>query len=275
MAVLTLTRQSGSFGDEVGMLIARRLGYTFYDKKEIEKRIIAKGLSKEDLEKYDERKPSFVARFAKARDKYLNYLSSVILEIAQENNCVIMGRGAFIFLRDLPNHIALRFVANMETRLKNIKELLGITNDKAALKLLTDSDKRQNAFYKSCFHYDLNDLRYIYATLNMSIVPSDMLAEMITAGVKNNILPENEQAAAKRVEELILAQKMTELLIFKHGLHIDELWVQIHDKEILLRGTTSFHATVERAETILESEYQGYKVKSEIRCVQDSHFSKA
>ena len=275
MAILTLTRQSGSFGDEIGMMIARRLGYTFYDKKEIEKRIIAKGLSKEDLEKYDERKPSFIARFAKARDKYLNYLSSVILEIAQENNCVIMGRGAFILLRDLPNHIALRFVANMETRVKNIKELLGITSDKVALKLLTDSDKRQKAFYKSCFHYDLNDLRCIYASLNMSIVPSDMLADMLVAGVKNNIPPENEVAASKRVGELILAQKMADLLIFQHNLPIADLWVQIHDKEITLRGMTSFHATVERAETILESEYAGYKVKSEIKCVQDSRVSKA
>jgi len=35
MAIITLTRQSGSFGDEVGMLIARRLGYTYFDKKEI------------------------------------------------------------------------------------------------------------------------------------------------------------------------------------------------------------------------------------------------
>ena len=84
MAIVTLTRQAGSFGDEIGMLIARRLGYTFYDKHEIERRIIAKGLPKEEFLKYDERKPNFLARFAKNRDKYLNYLSSVVLEIAKE-----------------------------------------------------------------------------------------------------------------------------------------------------------------------------------------------
>ena len=43
MAIITLTRQPGSMGDEIGMLVARRLGYVYYDKKEIEKRIIAKG----------------------------------------------------------------------------------------------------------------------------------------------------------------------------------------------------------------------------------------
>ena len=114
MAIITLTRQSGSLGDEVGMLLARRLGYIYYDKKEIERRIIAKGLPKEEFMKFDERKPRLLDRFTKNRNKYLNYLSAVVLEIASEGNCVIMGRGAFLFLRDVPNHIAMRFVANKE-----------------------------------------------------------------------------------------------------------------------------------------------------------------
>ncbi|MBQ4378797.1 MAG: cytidylate kinase-like family protein [Treponema sp.] len=275
MAILTLTRQSGSFGDEIGMLIARRLGYTFYDKKEIERRIIAKGLPKEELVKYDEKKPSFFDRFAKNRDKYLNYLSSVVLEMAKEGNCVIMGRGAFLFLRDVPNHIALRFVSTKEKRLTHIKELTGATNDKVALQILDKSDKQQAAFYKSCFKYDLNDHSWIFATINTALCPPDMMAEMISAGIKNNVSEKIDEAGKNRIEELILAQEMANKLIFEHNLHIDDLWVLVHDKNVTLRGMTSFHATVERAETILESEYSGYKVISEIKCVQDSRFSKA
>lgn len=275
MAIITLTRQSGSFGDEIGMLIARRLGYTFFDKKEIEKRIIAKGLPKEDFLKFDERKPSLLDRFTKNRDKYLNFLSMVILEIAREGNCVIMGRGAFLFLRDVPNHITLRFVSTEKERLEHIKAITGVTIDKVALKILSDSDKRQSAFYKSCFKYDLTDHSMIQATINTALVPPDMLSEMIVAGIKNNVTPEIDAAGKKRVEELILAQEMTNKLIFEHGLHIDELWILVRDKTVLLHGLTSFHATVERAITILENEYSGYKVESEIRCVQDNRFSKA
>ena len=275
MAILTLTRQSGSFGDEIGMLIARRLGYTFHDKHEIEDRIIAKGLPKEEFVKFDERKPRLFDRFTKNRDRYLNYLSAVILEIASEGNCVIMGRGAFLFLRDVPNHVALRFVSTQQARMKHIKELTGATTDKAAQKLLEDSDKRQRAFYKSCFRYDLTDHSMIYATINTALCPPDMVAEMVSAGIKENVKAEIEEAGKKRVAELILAQQMTNKLIFENGLHIDEMWIIVRDKTITLHGTTSFHATVERAETILESEYAGYKVVSEIRCVQDSRLSKA
>ena len=275
MAILTLTRQVGSMGDEIGMLIARRLGYTYYDKKEIEKRIIAKGLPKEEFIKYDERKPTFFDRFAKNRDKYLNYLSAVILEIAAEGNCVIMGRGAFVFLQDVPNHITLRFVSTKQKRLEQIKEYFNISTDKVAEKLLKDSDKRQKDFYKSCFRYDLNDHTLIHTTINTASLNPDMLAEMICAGIKNNIPQELDEAGKKRVGELILAQEMANKLIFEHGLHIDDLWVRISDKTVLLRGMTAFHATVERAKTIIESEYSGYTVKSEIHCVQDNRFSKA
>ena len=275
MAILTLTRQAGSFGDEIGMLIARRLGYTFYDKHEIEKRIIAKGLPKEEFLKYDERKPNFLARFAKNRDKYLNYLSAVVLEIAHEGNCVIMGRGAFLFLRDLPNHLTLRFVAPMDDRIKHLMELKKIENEKIARQMLEKSDKRKRAFYKSCFKYDIEDHQMIHATLNTSMMGADMLAEMICAGIMNNVTPKHEELGKKRVEELIIAQEMANKLIFEHGLHIDELWIIVHGKDVTLYGVTSFHATVERAQTILESEYQGYKVESKVKCVQDNRFSKA
>ena len=275
MAVITITRQAGSLGDEVGMLIARRLGYTFYDKKEIEKRIIAKGLPKEEFVKFDERKPKFLDRFTKNRDRYLNYLSEVILEIAQQGNCVIMGRGAFLFLRDVPNHITFRFVYPFKKRLERFKEISGITTDKIAEKMLSDSDKRQAEFYKSCFKYDLNDYTLIHAMINTASLNPDMLAEMITVGIKNNITPEIEEAGKNYIDNLILAQEMTNKLIFEHGLHIDELWIMIQDKTVILNGLTGFHATVDRAKTILESEYSGYKVESKIHCVQDNRLSKA
>ena len=274
MAIITLTRQSGSMGDEIGMLIARRLGYTFYSRKEIEQRIIEKGFTKEELKKYDERKPNFFDRFSKLRDQYLNYLSMVILEMAQQNNCVIMGRGAFLFLRDMPNHLTMRFVSTQEKRLENIKTLVNIDSDKVALKMLIESDKRQRAFYKSCFHYDLNDHSLIHATINTASLNPDMVAEMIVAGIKNNISDEVEILGEQRIGELILAQKITNKLVFEHNLRIDELWVFVRDKVITLHGMTAFHATVERAITIINSEWSGYEVRDDVKCVQDSVSSK-
>lgn len=269
MAILTLSRQSGSLGDEIGMLIARRLGYTFFDRKEIEKRIIEKGFPKERFKQYDERKPSFFANFAKTRDEYLNFLSMTVLEMAQENNCVIMGRGAFLLLSDVPNHLTLRFVSTQEERVRHIKDLVHIDDDKVALKTLRASDKRQTGFYKSYFNYDLLDPSRIHAIINTARLNPDMTAEMIVAGIERNITPAVEQAGEHRIEELILSQKIANKLIFEHHLPIDSLWVRINGKELTLWGLAAFSATVERAVTIINSEFPGYDIKPEIKCVQD------
>ena len=141
--------------------------------------------------------------------------------------------------------------------------------------MLIESDKRQRAFYKSCFHYDLNDHSLIHATVNTASLNPDMVAEMIVAGIKNNISDEVEILGEQRIGELILAQKITNKLVFEHNLRIDELWVLVRNNVITLHGMTAFHATVERAITIINSEWSGYEVKDEIKCVQDSLSSKA
>lgn len=271
MAILTLSRQSGSLGDEIGMLIARRLGYTYFDRKKIERRIIEKGFPKERFKMYDERKPSFFANFAKFRDEYLNYLSMTILEMAQENNCVIMGRGAFLLLADVPNHLTLRFVSTAEERLHHIKDLVHIEDDKIAQKMLKTSDRRQAGFYKSYFKYDLSDPSRIHAVINTARMKPDMVAEMIVSGIERNIDEAIEAAGEKRVEELIMAQKIANKLIFEHKLPIDQLWVRIQGKELSLLGMTSSSAIVERAVTVINAEFPEYDVKTEIRCVQDFH----
>ncbi|MBQ7160012.1 MAG: hypothetical protein IJS09_11415, partial [Treponema sp.] len=98
--------------------------------------------------------------------------------------------------------------------------------------------------------------------------------EMIVAGIKNNISDEVEILGEQRIGELILAQKITNKLVFEHNLRIDELWVFVRDKVITLHGMTAFHATVERAITIINSEWSGYEVRDDVKCVQDSVSSK-
>ena len=271
MAIITLSRQSGSFGDEIGMMIARRIGYTYFDRKEIEHRIIEKGFPEDRFKLYDERKPGFFASYAKTRDEYLNYLSMVVLEMAQENNCVIMGRGAFLLLSDVPNHIALRFVSTDAARSEHIKELLHIEDDKVALKTLRASDKRQRGFYKSYFDYDLLDPSRIHAIINTATMPTEIVAEMISVGVAQNVPASVEQAGEERVKELIIAQKVANKLVFEHKLAIDRLWVDVHGSVLTLRGITASSAIVERAVTIINAEFPAYEVRPEVRSVQDFH----
>ena len=122
MAIITISRQVAALGDEVASAAAKELGYTFVTRKQIEQRIVELGFPKEKLEKYDERKPGFFASLAKGRDEYLNYLQYAVLEAASKGNCILIGRGAFVILEDIPNLIPLRLIAKNSVRLERLKK---------------------------------------------------------------------------------------------------------------------------------------------------------
>ena len=58
------------------------------------------------LKKYDERKPGFFASLVKDRDEYLDYLQTAVLDAASEGDCILIGRGSFAILEDLPNLVS-------------------------------------------------------------------------------------------------------------------------------------------------------------------------
>ena len=101
MAVITISRQVAALGDEIATATANKLGYTFVDRKQIERRIVELGFPQEKLAKYDERRPGFFASLAKDRDEYLNYLQLAVLEAASKGDCILIGRGSFIILEEL------------------------------------------------------------------------------------------------------------------------------------------------------------------------------
>ena len=86
MAIITISRQVAALGDEIAEATAKKLHYSFINRKEIERRIIALGFDKETLKKYDERKPGFFLFLAKERDENLHALQMVIQEAASAGN---------------------------------------------------------------------------------------------------------------------------------------------------------------------------------------------
>ena len=76
MAIIAISRQVASLGDEIAESVAKKTGYKFITRHDLEKRIVDLGFPAEKLKKYDEKKPGFFASLVKDRDEYLNYLQT-------------------------------------------------------------------------------------------------------------------------------------------------------------------------------------------------------
>ena len=169
MAIIAISRQVAALGDEIAAAVAKKLGYTFITRKQIEDRIVELGFPKEKLQKYDEIKPGFFASLAKGRDEYLNYLQYAILEAASKGNCILIGRGSFVILEDVPNLISLRFVAKESVRAKRLEKEFNWT-EKQAMARINESAANRKGFHKSFFNVDNEDASHYMLTINTGIL---------------------------------------------------------------------------------------------------------
>lgn len=270
MAIIAISRQVAALGDEIAAAVAKKLGYTFITRKQIEDRIVELGFPKEKLQKYDEIKPGFFASLAKGRDEYLNYLQYAILEAASKGNCILIGRGSFVILEDVPNLISLRFVAKESVRAKRLEKEFNWT-EKQAMARINESAANRKGFHKSFFNVDNEDASHYMLTINTGILEPEEVVKQIVNFVKYFSAPEKEALGKKSIENMLKAQDLTNKLLFEYKLNINFLRAIIDDEgtSITLQGVADSQAVVDRAVTLAAKILPSCTIKSAVNIVQD------
>lgn len=156
--VVSISRQFGSGGHEIGRRLAERLGINFYDRELLVKIAKDSGMSEHLVEYYDEM-PTKSLLFSLAMDAYpvsfaeipINqkvYKAQVetIRRIANEESCVIIGRCADSILSDYPNLISVFIHADMDKKIKRVIKREDISAVKAR-EMIVKTDKRRASFY--------------------------------------------------------------------------------------------------------------------------------
>lgn len=268
MAVIAISRQVAALGDEVSDALAEKLGYTFIGRKAIEKRIVELGFPAEKMEKYDERKPGFFASLAKDRDAYLNYMRTAILEAASKGSCVLIGRGTFVVLENVPNLISVRFVSDDAVRTSRLMNEFNWT-EKQALQRINESDANRLGFHQNFFNIENENPAHYQLTVNTARVSLENTVSLIESFVKNTVTDEKEAAGSRMISDMYRAQLLINELFFNQKLNINFLHAAFRNDELVLQGVTDSAATVEKALTISSSIITDKKVTSEISVVQN------
>lgn len=168
--IITIAREHGSSGKQIGKIVAQQLGIPFYYKEMIALAAHESGLDKEFISNIHKNSPeilsdlylsSEVVKFAiEAQDK-------IIRRIAENGSCVIVGRAADYVLRDCENVIRIFVHAPKEYRIKRLYEVYGDT-PKEARRNIRRSDKARSAYYKHISGKRWGDSRNYELAVNSS-----------------------------------------------------------------------------------------------------------
>ena len=161
--IITIDREFGSGGHEVGKRLAKVLGINFYDTNFISITVNKTGYTEEYVKNNDEKAPNFAATtliggnymdlyYPDPCHKIQEAEYSTIKEIASKGSCIIVGRAADYILRD-ERLIRLFIYAPFEDRVRR-KLALMRSNKKENLtkaqmeKLVRQMDKHRRKFYE-------------------------------------------------------------------------------------------------------------------------------
>ncbi len=113
---------------------------------------------------------------------YKKMLYRVISSLAKTGNCIIVGRGGNIILKDEPDSLHLRFVAGKEFRRKTLVEIKGVPESEVD-SLIEKIDKKSVNYNKYYFDFDVNDPHYYSMVLNVEYMGEDAIVAMILKSV--------------------------------------------------------------------------------------------
>ena len=185
--IITIAREHGSAGKEIGRLVAKELGIPYYYKEMLAVAAQKSGLSEEYLDQINHRNEEGAMRelyLSSAPAEYaIKAQRAALEEIAKHGSCVIIGRAADYVLRK-NKHIMRVFISAPEDyKIKKIKEMYG--DDKpTAIKSMRRSDRNRASYYNTISGLDWGK-RENYDLCIDSSIGNKATADLIVDYAKN------------------------------------------------------------------------------------------
>ena len=193
--IITIGRQSGSGGKEIGQKVAEKLGVKCYDKELLALAAKESGLCEELFQSHDE-KPTKRCLYSLVMDSYsFGYTSSgymdmpinhkiflaqfeAIKALADREPCVIVGRCADYALEDYPNRVSIFVTGDDKAKIKRLAERNNVTEAKAK-EIMMKTDKERSSYYNYYSSKKWGDVRSYDLCVNSSVLGIEGTVDLI------------------------------------------------------------------------------------------------
>jgi len=193
--IITIARQFGSGGTEIGKKLSEILGIAYYDKESLIEAAESNGINRDVFERADERATSsFLYSLAMSSysghisplgvndiimsDKVFALQSEEIRRLASLGDAVFIGRCADDILLSEPGLVKIFIHAPIEVRIKRVMEKLDLS-EQSAKKLIAKTDKKRASYYNFYTSKTWGDARNYHITIDSSVLGIDGTAELL------------------------------------------------------------------------------------------------
>jgi len=210
--IITIGREFGSAGREIGYKVAKEFGIKLYDKEMLARAAKESGICEEIFESHDE-KPTSSFLYSLVMDTYsMGYSGNTytdmpinhkvflaqfdaIKKIADEGPCILVGRCADYALESYKNVVSVFIHADLDARIRRIARIYNLTDAKAK-DMILKTDKKRAGYYNYYTNKKWSDSASYELCLNSSELGIEGTAKAIEQYVK---LKESIAKESKRI----------------------------------------------------------------------------
>lgn len=187
---LTIARDPGSGGRPIARLVAKKLGYTFYDEALIKSIAQSTNKRKRIIRQIDERTRNFIEDLVHSvmnpdyisEATYLSHLARTIFAVAAQGRAVFLGRGTnFLLPREHAFHVLI--TAPYDIRVERAIQYEKVSRAKARA-IIAKVTKDREGFVQGYFRQEHNNPEGYDLVLNTEAMSIEMAADIIVAAFK-------------------------------------------------------------------------------------------
>ena len=270
MAIITISRQLGSLGNEIARQLEKQLKLKHLDKETLEEQFEEWGVPDENIRKYDERKPTFWENFSTDKDLYLHFMKKAILDVAAKGECVILGRGGQLLLGDIPGILKIRIIAPMALRIQRVMERFNC-DKRHAEKMIRQNDTDRAGFHKFFFNVNWESPDLYDLVVNTGDMPVNTVLAMIKGSLQTAAIKESAKEIRTKVDNLRLGHDVITNIAYTHKIVVHFFEAIASGSKITLRGSTMDKDDIKRCEEIALSVKGVEEVVNEIHYIPVSY----
>ena len=179
--IITIARQCGSGGHEIGKELTSRLGLELYDRKKLEEEAKKLGKLDENKEFFQEKAVNsllYSIAVSYGASNPMERSFELIRELTQQKSAVIIGRCSGAIYANDPDATTIFLHADKDCRIKRVMKRDGIDEKKAA-KLIKEVDEKRASFHKFCTGKELGDAGQYQLSIDTGKLDISDAADMI------------------------------------------------------------------------------------------------
>lgn len=212
MGIITISRGSYSMGKEVAEKLAHSLGYECISREILIETSCQFNIPETKLFHAIHDAPSVLDRFTHGKKKYIAFIREALLNHIKNDNVVYHGFAGHFFIKDVPNILKVRIIADLDDRIREVMKREDVTDEKGARKLIEKLDEERRKWGMKLYGIDTRDPSLYDVVFHIDNFKVDDVVEVLTDIARRPIFQTTEETQ-KLIHDRYLTARVERTLI--------------------------------------------------------------